>query len=55
MTGNPLSGHTNHNQSSMAGSGVFTDGLADGDHIQSPTLTNYLEGIHNNGILLETT
>ena len=53
MTGNPLSGHTNHNQSSMAGSGVFTDGLADGDHIQSPTLTNYLEGIHNNGILLE--
>ena len=53
MTGNPLSGHTNHNQSSMAGSGTFTDGLADGDHIQSPTLTNYLEGIHGNGILLE--
>ena len=53
MTGNPLSGHTNHNQSSMAGTGVFTDGLADGDHIQSPTLTNYLEGIHGNGILLE--
>ena len=53
MTGNPLSGHTKANESTMAGSGTFTDGLTDGDHIQSPTLTNYLEGIHGNGILLE--
>ena len=53
MAGNPLSGHTKANESSMAGSATFTDGLTDGDHIQSPTLTNYLEGIHGNGILLE--
>ena len=53
MTGNPLSGHTKANESTMVGSGVFTDGLTDGEHIQSPTLTNYLEGIHGNGILLE--
>ena len=53
MTGNPLSGHTKANESSMAGTAKFTDGLTDGEHIQSPTLTNYLEGIHGNGILLE--
>ena len=53
MTGNPLSGHTKANESTMAGTAKFTDGLTDGEHIQSPTLTNYLEGIHGNGILLE--
>lgn len=53
MTGNPLSGHTNANETSMAGSGVFTDGLTDGEHITSPTLTNLLEGVHGNGIILE--
>jgi len=53
MTGNPLSGHTKANESTMAGTATFTDGLTDGDHIQSPTLTNYLEGLHGNGILLE--
>ena len=53
MTGNPLSGHTKANESTMAGTATFTDGLTDGEHIQSPTLTNYLEGIHGNGILLE--
>ena len=53
MAGNPLSGHTKANESSMAGTAKFTDGLTDGEHIQSPTLTNYLEGIHGNGILLE--
>lgn len=53
MTGNPLSGHSNHNLAGMLGSAVAVDGLADGDHIISPTLTNYLEGIHGNGIILE--
>lgn len=53
MTGNPLSGHTKANESTMAGTATFTDGLTDGDHIQSPTLTNYLEGLHGNGVLLE--
>jgi len=53
MTGNPLSGHTAANQASMAGSGVFTDSLEDGEHITSPTLTNMLEGVHGNGIILE--
>ena len=53
MAGNPLSGHTKANESSMEGTAKFTDGLTDGEHIQSPTLTNYLEGIHGNGILLE--
>ena len=53
MTGNPLSGHTAANQASMAGSGVFTDSLEDGEHITSPSLTNMLEGVHGNGIILE--
>ena len=53
MTGNPLSGHTAANQASMTGSGVFTDSLEDGEHITSPSLTNMLEGVHGNGILLE--
>tara|TARA_R100001082_G_C4354964_1_gene156394 strand:+ start:81 stop:1265 length:1185 start_codon:yes stop_codon:yes gene_type:complete len=44
---NPLSGHTNHN---ITG-GV--DGLGDGDHILSPSLTNLYEGIHGNGIILQ--
>jgi len=53
MTGNPLSGHTAANQASMTGSGVFTDSLEDGEHITSPSLTNMLEGVHGNGIMLE--
>ncbi len=53
MTGNPLSGHTAANQASMTGSGVFTDSLKDGQHITSPSLTNMLEGVHGNGIILE--
>ena len=42
MAQNPLSGHT-------AGT---NDGLRDGDHILSPSLTNLYEGVHGNGILL---
>ena len=53
MTGNPLSGHTAANETSMSGSGVFTDSLVDGEHITSPSLTNMLEGVHGNGIILE--
>lgn len=54
MTGNPLSGHTAANHASaMSGSGVFTDSLEDGEHITSPSLTNMLEGVHGNGIILE--
>ena len=45
-TGNPLSGHTAANITSGA------DGLRDGDHIISPSLTNLYEGVHGNGILL---
>jgi len=41
MAQNPLSGHT-------AGT---NDGLRDGDHILSPSLTNIYEGLHGNGIL----
>jgi hypothetical protein len=37
----------------MTGSGVFTDSLEDGEHITSPSLTNMLEGVHGNGIILE--
>jgi len=42
MADNPISGHT-------AGT---NDGLRDGDHILSPSLTNIYEGLHGNGILL---
>ena len=42
MGQNPLSGHT-------AGT---NDGLRDGDHILSPSLTNLYEGVHGNGVLL---
>lgn len=52
MTGNPLSGHTNHNMPTMTGSAPVVDGLADGDHILSPSLTNLYEGTHGNGIML---
>jgi len=52
MTGNPLSGHTKANLT-LTGTATAVDGLTDGDHILSPTMTNYLEGIHGNGILLE--
>ena len=49
MAGNPLSGHTKANMT-LSGSAQPADGLTDGDHILSPTLTNFLEGIHGNGI-----
>lgn len=52
MTGNPLSGHTNANLAGMSGTGDAFDGLTDGDHILSPSLTNVYEGVHGNGILL---
>ena len=52
MAGNPISGHTNHNMT-LSGTAQPVDGLADGDHITSPTLTNLLEGVHGNGIILE--
>ena len=42
MVDNPISGHT-------AGT---NDGLRDGDHILSPSLTNIYEGLHGNGVLL---
>lgn len=53
MTGNPLSGHTKANVGTLSG-GVATavDGLIDGSHIISPSLTNIYEGVHGNGILL---
>lgn len=41
MPDNPISGHT-------AGT---DDGLRDGDHITSPSLTNIYEGLHGNGVL----
>ena len=50
MTGNPISGHTNHNLTVSTATNV--DGLGDGDHILSPTLTNMVEGIHGNGIIM---
>ena len=52
MTGNPISGHTNHNMT-LSGTAQPVDGLTDGDHITSATLTNLLEGVHGNGIILE--
>lgn len=52
MVGNQLSGHTNHNMT-LSGTAQPVDGLADGDHITSPTLTNLLEGVQGNGIILE--
>ena len=45
---NPLSGHTD---------AVLTntiDGLRDGDHILSASITNPYEGVHGNGILLQS-
>ena len=45
---NPLSGHTN------AGLANTVDGLRDGDHILSASITNPYEGIHGNGILLHS-
>lgn len=41
-TKNPLSGHTDGTN----------DGLVDGSHILSPSITNLYEGVHGNGILL---
>jgi hypothetical protein len=49
-TGNPVSGHTNHNLTVTTATNA--DGLADGDHIISPTLTNMVEGVHGNGIMM---
>lgn len=53
MTGNQLSGHTKANVGTLTG-GVASavDGLIDGSHILSPSLTNTYEGVHGNGILL---
>lgn len=48
--GNPVSGHTNHNLTVATATNV--DGLGDGDHILSPTLTNMVEGIHGNGVIM---
>jgi len=42
MPTNPLSDHTDGTN----------DGLRDGDHILSPSLTNLYEGVHNNGLLI---
>ena len=54
--GNPTSGHTNKNltiPSAGLSAGVTNaDGLTDGEHIISPTLTNMIEGIHGNGIIM---
>lgn len=52
--GNVLSGHTtaNYNTAYSAAQGKGVDGLKDGDQILSASLTNMLEGIHDNGILL---
>ena len=50
MAGNPISGHTNHNLTVATATNV--DGLGDGDHILSPTLTNMVEGIHGNGVIM---
>ena len=38
---NPISGHTKGTN----------EGLTDGEHIISPSLTNIYEGLHGNGIL----
>ena len=46
MAQNPKAGHT------AAGTTGAQDGLRDGDHILSPSLTNIYEGLHGNGILL---
>ena len=45
-TGNPISGHTNANTA-----GPSADGLADGNHVVSASLTNLYEGVMGNGIL----
>ena len=50
MAGNPISGHTNANISVTTAANE--DGLFDGSHIISPTLTNMVEGIHGNGIIM---
>jgi len=52
MTGNQLSGHTKANLAAMSGSVSAVDGLTDGSHILSPSITNLYEGVHGNGILL---
>jgi hypothetical protein len=51
MAGNPISGHTNKNLA-VTLPATNEDGLGDGDHILSPTLTNMVEGVHGNGIIM---
>jgi hypothetical protein len=48
--GNPVSGHTNKNLTVTTATNA--DGLTDGEHIISPTLTNMIEGVHGNGIMM---
>ena len=48
--GNPVSGHTNKNLTVTTATNA--DGLTDGEHIISPTLTNMIEGVHGNGIIM---
>ena len=50
-SGNPTSGHTNKNLT-VHNSVTNADGLTDGEHIISPTLTNMIEGIHGNGVVM---
>ena len=55
MAGNPVSGHTSSNHTADSGAVIGAtapDGLRDGDHILSSTLTNFVESHHGNGILL---
>jgi len=55
MAGNPVSGHTASNHTADSGAVIGAtapDGLRDGDHILSPTLTNFVESHHGNGVLL---
>ena len=55
MAGNPVSGHTASNHTADSGAVIGAtapDGLRDGDHILSSTLTNFVESHHGNGILL---
>ena len=49
-SGNPTSGHTNKNLTVTTATNA--DGLTDGEHIISPTLTNMIEGIHGNGVVM---
>ena len=55
MASNPVSGHTASNHTADVGAVIGAtapDGLRDGDHILSPSLTNFVEAHHKNGIIL---